>query len=269
MIIVARAAKPIFAWLQKCCSANARFGGRAWRQIHHGENRSRLGKGLSALIGEVEGVSVLAAPDEAVALEIRRPGWHPSQNLRCFRHSSEPSSAAAAHFLRPSLKNLRRQSSNGGFCNPSCSDPTRTRRINIKLWRANAAGGRLSGQVSEPYRPSSGTWMSCNFSKSASSRMFSVKTSIRLRKRKPMVRLLNGFGRTQENLAESVGKSRAHIANTMRLLNLGESAREHLRQGPNFRRVMPVRRIRRAGSRPCRRDGGGQSGCPCAKSKLW
>lgn len=43
--------------------------------------------------------------------------------------------------------------------------------------------------------------------------------------------LIKRFGRTQENLAESVGKSRAHIANTMRLLNLGESAREHLRQG--------------------------------------
>lgn len=43
--------------------------------------------------------------------------------------------------------------------------------------------------------------------------------------------LIKRFGRTQEDLAESVGKSRAHIANTMRLLNLGESSREHLRQG--------------------------------------
>lgn len=43
--------------------------------------------------------------------------------------------------------------------------------------------------------------------------------------------LIKRFGRTQEDLAESVGKSRAHIANTMRLLNLGETSREHLRQG--------------------------------------
>lgn len=43
--------------------------------------------------------------------------------------------------------------------------------------------------------------------------------------------LIKRFGRTQEDLAESVGKSRAHIANTVRLLNLPESAREHLRQG--------------------------------------
>ncbi len=43
--------------------------------------------------------------------------------------------------------------------------------------------------------------------------------------------LMKRFGRTQESLAESVGKSRVHIANTVRLLNLPETAREHLRQG--------------------------------------
>ncbi|WP_084420781.1 ParB/RepB/Spo0J family partition protein [Henriciella litoralis] len=43
--------------------------------------------------------------------------------------------------------------------------------------------------------------------------------------------LMKRFGRTQEGLAESVGKSRAHIANTLRLLNLSETARNHLREG--------------------------------------
>lgn len=43
--------------------------------------------------------------------------------------------------------------------------------------------------------------------------------------------LMNRFGRTQESLAESVGKSRAHVANTVRLLNLSERSREHLRHG--------------------------------------
>ena len=43
--------------------------------------------------------------------------------------------------------------------------------------------------------------------------------------------LMKRFGRTQEGLAESVGKSRAHIANTLRLLNLSETARDHLREG--------------------------------------
>lgn len=43
--------------------------------------------------------------------------------------------------------------------------------------------------------------------------------------------LMKRFGRTQESLATSVGKSRAHIANTLRLLNLSDVARQHLREG--------------------------------------
>ncbi|MEL6752578.1 MAG: ParB/RepB/Spo0J family partition protein [Pseudomonadota bacterium] len=42
--------------------------------------------------------------------------------------------------------------------------------------------------------------------------------------------LMKRFGRTQEGLAESVGKSRAHIANTIRLLKLPEPVREMVRE---------------------------------------
>ena len=43
--------------------------------------------------------------------------------------------------------------------------------------------------------------------------------------------LLTRFGKTQEGVAESVGKSRAHVANMLRLLNLPEVVRDHLRNG--------------------------------------
>ncbi|MEM8919919.1 MAG: ParB/RepB/Spo0J family partition protein [Pseudomonadota bacterium] len=43
--------------------------------------------------------------------------------------------------------------------------------------------------------------------------------------------LIDRFGRTQDALAEQVGKSRAHIANTLRLLKLPEDVREHMRLG--------------------------------------
>ena len=43
--------------------------------------------------------------------------------------------------------------------------------------------------------------------------------------------LMKRFGRTQEALADSVGKSRAHIANTLRLLNLPENVRTDVREG--------------------------------------
>jgi len=44
-------------------------------------------------------------------------------------------------------------------------------------------------------------------------------------------RLLDEFGLTQEALGQSVGKSRSHVANTMRLLGLPDRVRELLRDG--------------------------------------
>src|SRR5690625_4337825 len=44
-------------------------------------------------------------------------------------------------------------------------------------------------------------------------------------------RLMAEFGHSQEQLARAIGKSRPHIANTLRLLNLPEEVKELLRQG--------------------------------------
>lgn len=44
-------------------------------------------------------------------------------------------------------------------------------------------------------------------------------------------RLLQEFGLTQEELARHLGKSRSHIANTIRLLNLPESVQENVSRG--------------------------------------
>lgn len=43
--------------------------------------------------------------------------------------------------------------------------------------------------------------------------------------------LMERFGHTQEKLAEALGKSRSHIANLLRLLNLPETVQEFLRRG--------------------------------------
>ena len=44
-------------------------------------------------------------------------------------------------------------------------------------------------------------------------------------------RLLEEFGMTQERLGEAVGKSRSHVANTMRLLNLPPTVQAEVRKG--------------------------------------
>jgi ParB family chromosome partitioning protein len=43
--------------------------------------------------------------------------------------------------------------------------------------------------------------------------------------------LIEKFGRTQEDVAREVGKSRSHVANTIRLLRLPESVRSWVREG--------------------------------------
>jgi len=43
--------------------------------------------------------------------------------------------------------------------------------------------------------------------------------------------LMDRFGHTQERLAEALGKSRSHIANLLRLLQLPEEVQTHLREG--------------------------------------
>ncbi|MBV9863559.1 MAG: ParB/RepB/Spo0J family partition protein [Alphaproteobacteria bacterium] len=44
-------------------------------------------------------------------------------------------------------------------------------------------------------------------------------------------RLMKEFGRTQASVAEAVGKSRSHVANTLRLLGLPAAVRRHLEDG--------------------------------------
>ena len=44
-------------------------------------------------------------------------------------------------------------------------------------------------------------------------------------------RLMDEFGLTQDQLGQAVGKSRSHVANTLRLLALPERVRELLRDG--------------------------------------
>jgi ParB family chromosome partitioning protein len=43
--------------------------------------------------------------------------------------------------------------------------------------------------------------------------------------------LMERFGRTQEQVAQAVGKSRPHIANTLRLLSLPQDVQDHLAEG--------------------------------------
>lgn len=185
--------------------------------------QNRLGKGLSALIGEVEGVGLGSdtpsrgetAPQTDFAIESIRP--NPAQPRRTFSDQELDELAASIKqrgVLQPIL--LR-------------PDPDAPERYQIvageRRWRAAQRAGletipAVVRDMDELQLLEVGIIE--NVQRSDLNPIEEAEAYGALMKR---------FGRTQEDLAESVGKSRAHVANTIRLLKLNETAREHLRQG--------------------------------------
>ena len=77
--------------------------------------------------------------------------------------------------------------------------------------------------------------------------------------------LIERFRYTQEEVAELVGKSRSHLANTLRLLKLPPSVQAMLREG----KITPVMRARWSGARTRRRSpsASSTSSSRCAMSR--
>jgi ParB family chromosome partitioning protein len=185
--------------------------------------QNRLGRGLSALIGEVEGVGLVGDAPEAegsraqseFAIKDIRP--NPAQPRRTFSEDELDELAASIKqrgVLQPIL--LR-------------PDPDAPNRYQIvageRRWRAAQRAGlevipAVVRDMDELQLLEVGIIE--NVQRSDLNPIEEAEAYGALMKR---------FGRTQEDLAESVGKSRAHVANTIRLLKLGETAREHLRHG--------------------------------------
>lgn len=189
--------------------------------------QNRLGKGLSALIGEVEGVGL--APVEVDAGTPASPGGGVSE----FSISDiRPNPAQPRRtFSEDELEELAASIKQRGVLQPILlrPDPDAPNMYQIvageRRWRAAQRAGlktlpAVVRDMDELQLLEVG-----------------IIENVQREDLNPIEEaeaygaLIKRFGRTQENLADSVGKSRAHIANTMRLLNLGESSREHLRQG--------------------------------------
>lgn len=185
--------------------------------------QSRLGKGLSALIGEVEGVGLNSdAPAQTdsnsqTEFPINSIRPNPAQPRRTFSEEELDELAASIKqrgILQPIL--LR-------------PDPDASDRYQIvageRRWRAAQRAGlemipAVVRDMDELQLLEVGIIE--NVQRSDLNPIEEAEAYGALMKR---------FGRTQEDLAESVGKSRAHVANTVRLLKLNETAREHLRHG--------------------------------------
>lgn len=191
--------------------------------------QSRLGKGLSALIGEVEGVG-LATPDESPA---KSGSPSPVSSIDDFNVADiRPNPAQPRRtFSEQELDELAASIKQRGVLQPILlrPDPDAPNQYQIvageRRWRAAQRAGLKT--IPAVVRDMDELQLL----------EVGIIENVQREDLNPIEEaeaygaLIKRFGRTQENLAESVGKSRAHIANTMRLLNLGETAREHLRQG--------------------------------------
>ena len=193
--------------------------------------QSRLGKGLSALIGEVEGVG-LATPDESAPSSGTSPSAAASPVDEYALSDIRPNPAQPRRtFSEQELDELAESIKQRGVLQPILlrPDPDAPGQYQIvageRRWRAAQRANLTS--IPAVVRDMDELQLL----------EVGIIENVQREDLNPVEEaeaygaLIKRFGRTQEDLAESVGKSRAHIANTMRLLNLGESAREHLRQG--------------------------------------
>ncbi|MEL8056430.1 MAG: ParB/RepB/Spo0J family partition protein [Pseudomonadota bacterium] len=181
----------------------------------------RLGKGLSALLGEVEGVGygddAPAVDESGKSIKINDIRPNPAQPRRTF---SDQELAELANSIRAR-----------GVLLPILvrPDPDAADRYQIiageRRWRAAKQAGldRIPAIVRN--------------SDDLELLEIGIIENVQREDLNPLEEaeaydaLIKRFGHTQDKLADSVGKSRVHISNTIRLLNLSETSREHLRNG--------------------------------------
>ena len=190
---------------------------------------SRLGKGLSALLGEVEAVNVpaRAEPQTAGPEQALRPGVAEMPIDKIFPNPSQP----RRHFDQEKLQELAASLKAKGVLQAILvrPDPKGSPSFQIIAGERRYRAAKLAGLKTIPAVVREVDELELlevgiieNVQRSDLNPVEEAEAYGALIKR---------FGRTQESLATSVGKSRAHIANTLRLLNLSERSRKHLREG--------------------------------------
>jgi ParB family transcriptional regulator, chromosome partitioning protein len=178
--------------------------------------RRPLGRGLAALFGEAEGSgSVDPGPQRLIPIELIRPGAFQPR-----RRFAEAELDALAQSIREK-----------GVLQPLLVRPLNGEEADFELvagerrWRAAQRVGLH--EVPVIVRP---------IADSEALEIALVENLQRedlspLEEAEAYSRLIDEFGRTQASLAEALGKSRSHVANTVRLLSLPPQVRRRLEEG--------------------------------------
>jgi ParB family chromosome partitioning protein len=178
--------------------------------------KKRLGRGLAALIGD-------DTNEEAVVQDIRSLRHVPVE----FLHASPNN--PRRHFADADLEELTKSIRDKGLLQPLIVRPRGDGDFEIvageRRWRAAQKAGVHEVPV-----------LIRELSDGEALEIALIENIQRsdlnpLEEARAYGMLLNQFSYTQQQLAESIGKSRSHIANTLRLLTLPDSVRQMIEDG--------------------------------------
>jgi ParB family chromosome partitioning protein len=178
--------------------------------------KRRLGRGLAALIGE-------DTSEEAVIEEVRSLRHVPVELLHANPNNPRK------HFKDEDLDELARSIREKGILQPLVvrerADGQYEIVVGERRWRASQRAGVHEVPV-----------LIRSLSEGEALEIALIENIQRadlnaLEEARGFSQLMSEFSYTQQQLADSVGKSRSHIANTLRLLNLPEAVRKHIEDG--------------------------------------
>lgn len=178
--------------------------------------KRRLGRGLAALIGE-------DASEEAVVEDIRSLRHVPIEHLHANPNNPRK------HFAEGDLEDLAKSIREKGLLQPLVVRPREDGEFEIvageRRWRAAQRAGIHDVPV-----------LIRTLSDGEALEIALVENIQRadlnaIEEARAYTQLVDQFSYTQQQLADSVGKSRSHVANTLRLLNLPDGVRKLIEDG--------------------------------------
>ena len=193
--------------------------------------QARLGRGLSALLGDYAGArnAIEAGEPEAAAINAPSTDDPSPSEIAIDRIVPNPKQPRRT-FVEADLEELTESIRNKGVIQPILvrPDPTQPEMFEIiageRRWRAARRAG-LSMVPAVVREMDDREMLEIAIIENVQRADLNAVEEAEAYKA-----LIDRFGRTQESVAQQVGKSREHVSNTLRLLSLPEDVREHVRE---------------------------------------
>lgn len=193
--------------------------------------QAKLGRGLSALLGDYTGArNVVENPDPVAGGAAPSTGEAPSLDIAIDRIIPNPKQPRRT-FIEAELEELAESIRTKGVIQPILvrPDPANAEMFEIiageRRWRAARRAG-LTVMPAVVREMDDREMLEIAIIENVQRSDLNAVEEAEAYKS-----LIDRFGRTQESVAQQVGKSREHVSNTLRLLNLPEDVREHVREG--------------------------------------